>query len=933
MSHHRFVVRWVAALALFGVASAALAECGGQQECMAVSIDPAVPPAHGTPEITAPLLFGSQDVGSEGAAKVILVGAVTGPAGSLATLTRLDVTGTHAGDFRIVSSTCTVGGPSLLADGPTCSVNVAFKPATLGARNAVLQVSTSAITRTIPLTGTGTVPLPTATAATLTVRAQASASLDLADRIGPANQSLTLAISTPPQNGAVVLAGTVATYTPRADFIGADAFAYTVTGEGGTSSPATVTVSVVPRSDPSADAVVQGVLRAQSQTAQRFASAQMANVQSRLGSLRRGPPGRSQSSKPPRSAAASVRPGAKGPAQQVLVADRSSEAEATAALSGDLPVREGVVPPAWFLPLAQLAQTGSITLDGAQASASRQDGAGGFWVGGQSHFGSRRAGNNPDGLRFRSDGLTVGLDRRFTDSLLLGASAGYAKDRSDIGSDGSATRAEGRAFSLYASFQPDGRWFLEGMVGWGRVGFDIDRFVAADAVMARGHRDGRQRFGSLSVGREIVSGRVTWAPYGRIDASHTRLESYAETGAGLSALTFQRQTVPSVQAALGVEAQSRHSADFGWVMPRLRLERRQELRREGTASMFYNGVPGTVYAIAPRQDRRDSWSLGLGSDFFLGSGLTLGVDFQTIRLAATADRDQTVRVWLSKPMNSAPMPPPTAAGESWFDDPVRIEAALTFDDNLNRAGEASQERFDRLYSLSVAKTAELRLAPHFRLVATAFGSADKFMSYAALDRASFGGLARIEYRASPAFTAPLLGVQTRMSVDNPSDALREGRQASLALTYRQSLTDRIELFGTSGAQRRYADGDPFDLNDRFFGVQFDYALSPTSTLYLAGERRRGGAVSTVPQSPAYESFATAFAADTAYRTAGLVAYRYDARTTLWTLGFNRPLGPRDGIDLSVRRIASTPTAPATVLYGSPPSYATTQYSLAYLMRF
>ena len=60
------------------ISAPALAECGGQQQCIAVSIDPAVAPAHGTPLTSGPLDFGDQLVGTTSAARTIYVGAVTG---------------------------------------------------------------------------------------------------------------------------------------------------------------------------------------------------------------------------------------------------------------------------------------------------------------------------------------------------------------------------------------------------------------------------------------------------------------------------------------------------------------------------------------------------------------------------------------------------------------------------------------------------------------------------------------------------------------------------------------------------------------------------------------------------------------------------------------------------------------------------------------
>ncbi|MBU1345422.1 MAG: autotransporter domain-containing protein [Alphaproteobacteria bacterium] len=65
--------------------------------------------------------------------------------------------------------------------------------------------------------------------------------------------SLTLA--TGPAHGAVSIAGTTATYVPTRGYFGADSFTYVATGPGGTSVPATVSLTIAPPNAPVAEAV------------------------------------------------------------------------------------------------------------------------------------------------------------------------------------------------------------------------------------------------------------------------------------------------------------------------------------------------------------------------------------------------------------------------------------------------------------------------------------------------------------------------------------------------------------------------------------------------------------------------------------------------------------------------------------------------------
>lgn len=83
--------------------------------------------------------------------------------------------------------------------------------------------------------------------------------IDLSTSITGVHSSL--AVVTPPAHGAVSVSGDVVTYTPATGYFGADSFTYAATGPGGTSAPATVSLTVVaptaPDIDPPAPVVVQ----------------------------------------------------------------------------------------------------------------------------------------------------------------------------------------------------------------------------------------------------------------------------------------------------------------------------------------------------------------------------------------------------------------------------------------------------------------------------------------------------------------------------------------------------------------------------------------------------------------------------------------------------------------------------------------------------
>jgi uncharacterized protein YhjY with autotransporter beta-barrel domain len=71
--------------------------------------------------------------------------------------------------------------------------------------------------------------------------------------LSPSGVYDSLSVATAPAHGMVTITGTTATYTPNATHFGADSFTYTATGPGGTSAPATVSLTVATPPPPVVD--------------------------------------------------------------------------------------------------------------------------------------------------------------------------------------------------------------------------------------------------------------------------------------------------------------------------------------------------------------------------------------------------------------------------------------------------------------------------------------------------------------------------------------------------------------------------------------------------------------------------------------------------------------------------------------------------------
>lgn len=762
--------------------------------------------------------------------------------------------------------------------------------------------------------------VPTASAMAMSVQVNTAGTVDLAGAI-KASGLTGVSISTLPAHGTVTVDGTKVTYTPRTDFFGRDSFSYIAYGNGGKSSPAPVTVTVTGRPDPTRDANVAGLVDAQAQAARRFTHAQVSNYQRRLEQLHRP--------EPPEGA------------QRVAEADKPAEA-ATAAASAtpqrsaaaearrEAAARSGFVPVSLMSPLVGLASTGSVTMNADTGGAFRGVQA---WIGGSGQFGKRDAEGDRSGLRFSTDGISVGVDKRFSERLVLGLGVGYGRDESDVGQDGSRSKARAQSFALYGSYQPTRATFIDLVLGSGRLEFDTRRHVAAVDAMATGSRDGTQLYGSVAAGAELRRDGVLFAPYVRYDAARDKLDAFSESGVGDYALAFRSQTLRSSQLGAGLRVEAQHDTDFGAVMPRARVEYRRELADASAARLSYADLlgSGTEYAVTPAGVSRNALLLGFGADLQFRGGLRIGFDWQASRQGGTSN-GQAVRLLVSQELDAR-----GSSRWSWqprmFKDPIGVEAGYAYDDNVSR-GRRGEELGDSLYSLSVGEPIPFKLEslPNLRLMVTPSLTGEKFRRYQGLGRVAAGVDAQLQYRSSGAFDATTWALVGRAGYDQYESDYRRGARYFAGVSARRSLTDRIDLFAEAGRNMREGKSEVFQTRDWAGKLNLDYSLGRRGVLYLAGEYRHGDLVSTGPASLANLAIAEVFVPDDAFDGLDLFAYRTRGRTVIGTVGWNYPLGPRDSFDLSWRRVQAQPSK-RWGLDGGTIRYNDNQYSLVYLMRF
>lgn len=457
-------------------------------------------------------------------------------------------------------------------------------------------------------------------------------------RGGPFTDAAVVSVSPSEAGQAVVRAAGAGqydlTYTPRGAFDGEVVITYTLSNAHSTAA-STLTVTVEPRPDPSLDPDVRGLATSQVTSARRFADAQINNFQRRLEALRNGENpssngmtlnvgfGRNDAERDPRAALArelrapELDPGARDDLSRdflgldLWAGRQDAETNAGAASGG----------------------TGGRSLNAAQGDRAGGPSAIGVWTAGSIDWGRQNAGGARD-HRFRTQGLTVGVDAALGDRVILGGGVGYGRDRTEIGSDGTLSTARSITAALYGSWRITDAVFVDGVVGHGELSFDSRRWTTGLAdepdAFAIGDRDGEVRFVSATLGRMADQDGLRRSVYVRIDARDIVLDPFTETGAGLASLSWDAVNQDSLSATLGLSWGWRLDLrERGGLSPYVRLEWSRELQDIGVQGVRYaDWASSPTYLVAMDGWSRDSLNLNLGAEWSLTRRLALGAGYR-----------------------------------------------------------------------------------------------------------------------------------------------------------------------------------------------------------------------------------------------------------------------------------------------------------------
>lgn len=244
------------------------------------------------------------------------------------------------------------------------------------------------------------------------------------------------------------------------------------------------------------------------------------------------------------------------------------------------------------------------------------------------------------GLDSASRAATVGVTMRASDTVLVGAAFGQARNRGTFGANAGSYGIDENTWSLFASVRLGG-FYGTGVVSRADVNFgDMRRNIQLGPNLrtARSSTEGSNASAHLAAGYDFALGRLTIGPLVSLTAQSVEVNGFDEVGGGTAGLRLLGQTRKSEVWSAGVRA----SASFGQWTPWVRVtadeERRDDLRHVSAIPLTMLAI-GSTYDIPAYQADSSYMTAAVGVNAMVTPNVSLSVGYYMIESRGGISQD------------------------------------------------------------------------------------------------------------------------------------------------------------------------------------------------------------------------------------------------------------------------------------------------------
>jgi outer membrane autotransporter protein len=274
-----------------------------------------------------------------------------------------------------------------------------------------------------------------------------------------------------------------------------------------------------------------------------------------------------------------------------------------------------------------------------------QSGPFGVFATGAINLGDRDETGNQAGFDFRTIELTLGADYRFSDQFILGAALSYTAIDTDIDSSGGYLDTRGLGLTLYGVYYPADRFYIEGMVNYGRNDYDQRRNVAYELQgvdVKQGFDssyEGRQVFADIGAGYQFTRGNLTFGPEAHLSYLDLDVDPFREQASNNNpgsgwAVAMDEQNLESLVFSLGGRASYLFDQSWGTLEPQVEFSWLHEFRDNSriVSGRFVEGaaVPDNIFQVFTDPVDKNYFRFGLGLQARFDRGPSLLIQYRTL---------------------------------------------------------------------------------------------------------------------------------------------------------------------------------------------------------------------------------------------------------------------------------------------------------------
>ena len=254
----------------------------------------------------------------------------------------------------------------------------------------------------------------------------------------------------------------------------------------------------------------------------------------------------------------------------------------------------------------------------------------GLFVNGSISTGDKDETTNERGYDLDSDSYTMGVDYRFSDSLVAGFAYGYGAGEIDFTTVGDDIDNTSHNFTFYGSWFKE-QFYLDAALGYATGEIETARRIIITDTITTGKTDTSQIMLQLAGSYDWTLGALSYGPYVRLDLIDGEIDSYAEQNGGGFELAFDKQDINSQLVTLGGQAQYALSYSWGVLLPSARFELKNEFEdeRDPIRGRFQLDPDNTQFDINADEVDNFWFQTGVGLSALFTNGISAYIDYET----------------------------------------------------------------------------------------------------------------------------------------------------------------------------------------------------------------------------------------------------------------------------------------------------------------